>query len=143
VPTACFVDTAFWVALPWPRDPYHVRATAWRHYVNRQRIRLITPELVWWEFLNSLAAPKTRGGAASIWIRARQDKNLEILPASPESLDAAFKLYTSRSDKGWSFTDCHSFVAMQSHGLTAVLTTDLHFQQAGFDPLLRRDPPII
>ncbi|MDP7134637.1 MAG: PIN domain-containing protein, partial [Planctomycetota bacterium] len=45
-----------------------------------------------------------------------------------------------RLDKGWSLTDCVSFVVMQERGLVDALTTDLHFQQAGFRALLLQDP---
>ena len=40
-------------------------------------------------------------------------------------------------DKEWSLTDCTSFVVMQEEGLTDALTTDHHFEQAGFTVLLR------
>ena len=36
-----------------------------------------------------------------------------------------------------SLTDCFSFVLMQRLGLTEALTSDLHFEQAGFKALLR------
>jgi predicted nucleic acid-binding protein len=35
-------------------------------------------------------------------------------------------------DKGFSFTDCTSFVVMRELGLREALTTDRHFVQAGF-----------
>ena len=40
-------------------------------------------------------------------------------------------------DKGFSFTDCTSFVVMQELGLTRTLTTDHHFSQAGFETVPR------
>jgi len=40
-------------------------------------------------------------------------------------------------DKGWSLTDCASFVIMEDEGLPAALTHDHHFEQAGFQALLR------
>ena len=36
-------------------------------------------------------------------------------------------------DKGFSFTDCTSFVVMKELELTRALTTDHHFSQAGFE----------
>jgi predicted nucleic acid-binding protein len=41
------------------------------------------------------------------------------------------------SDKGWSLTDCSSFILMEQERLTAALTYDRHFTQAGFQILLR------
>lgn len=34
-------------------------------------------------------------------------------------------------DKGYSFTDCASFVVMKELGLGVALTTDRHFRQMG------------
>ena len=43
--------------------------------------------------------------------------------------------------KEWGLTDCVSFLVMQDRGLTDALTTDEHFQQAGFRALLREGSP--
>jgi uncharacterized protein len=40
-------------------------------------------------------------------------------------------------DKNFSFTDCTSFAVMRELRLRAVLTTDRHFRQAGFELLPR------
>ena len=50
---------------------------------------------------------------------------------------AAWQLWQSRPDKEWSLADCASFVVMQQRGLTEALTTDHHFEQAGFIRLLK------
>jgi uncharacterized protein len=49
----------------------------------------------------------------------------------------AWQLLAQRNDKLWSLVDCTSFVIMQREGLTEALTTEHHFAQAGFVPLLR------
>jgi hypothetical protein len=36
----------------------------------------------------------------------------------------------------------HLFEVMRTFALTQVLSHDHHFEQAGFDALLRRDPPM-
>jgi predicted nucleic acid-binding protein len=43
-------------------------------------------------------------------------------------------------DKDWSLTDCISFHLMRTKGITRALAYDEHFAQAGFEPLLRRQP---
>jgi len=51
-------------------------------------------------------------------------------------LNRALDLYGSRSDKEWGLTDCVSFVVMEEQGISLALSTDVHFKQAGFKPLL-------
>lgn len=46
---------------------------------------------------------------------------------------------TTRLDRGqepWSLVDCASFVLMEDRQITAALTSDHHFVQAGFRALL-------
>ena len=53
-------------------------------------------------------------------------------------LDAdAWHLLRSRQDKEWSLVDCASFVLMTRRGIQEALTTDHHFDQAGFVQLLK------
>jgi predicted nucleic acid-binding protein len=37
--------------------------------------------------------------------------------------------------------DCISFYLMDERGILRALACDIHFEQAGFQALLRRDPP--
>ena len=48
-----------------------------------------------------------------------------------------WQLLKNRQDKEWSLVDCVSFVLMQQRGMTETLTTDRHFDQAGFVRLLK------
>jgi uncharacterized protein len=62
---------------------------------------------------------------------------VEIVHIDP-ALDAeAWDLLKARADKEWSLVDCASFVIMQHRGITQALTTDHHFEQAGFVRLLK------
>jgi len=45
-------------------------------------------------------------------------------------------MYSNRLDKDWGMIDCISFVIMQERNLTEALTSDHHFEQAGFKVLL-------
>jgi uncharacterized protein len=65
-----------------------------------------------------------------------QDPAVEIVALSEEWYARAMRLYGERPDKEWGLTDCVSFVVMQERGLTEALTTDDHFRQAGYRPLL-------
>ncbi len=62
-----------------------------------------------------------------------------IVLLSEDLYARAFRLYRERADKEWGLTDCVSFVVMQERKISEALTTDEHFQQAGFHALLLED----
>lgn len=62
---------------------------------------------------------------------------IEIIGLSTDLYAEAFALYRGRPDKEWGLIDCASFVAMNARRMTAALTADEHFEQAGFRALLR------
>lgn len=57
---------------------------------------------------------------------------------TPERFKETRAFCLRHSDKAWSFTDCLSFVVMHTHDLREALTSDVHFEQAGFRILLKR-----
>ncbi len=60
-----------------------------------------------------------------------------IVWSSPEFFDRTRRFFLKHQDHGWSFTDCATFVLMREEGMRDALTTDKHFKQAGFVPLLQ------
>ena len=67
----------------------------------------------------------------------RANPRVTIVPFSDVLFDEGIELYRRRPDKGWSLTDCISFVVMTDEGLSESLTADRHFEQAGFVALLK------
>ena len=63
-----------------------------------------------------------------------------VSPSDDVRMDKALTLFEQRPDKEWSLCDCTSFVVMQELGITEALSTDHHFDQAGFTALLLREP---
>ncbi|MBI2805724.1 MAG: type II toxin-antitoxin system VapC family toxin [Planctomycetes bacterium] len=131
------VDTGYVLALVNPGDSLHQRARAWAGAITEP---LIVTEYVLWEIVNSLSLPVDRPKARAVVSSLRAASDCEVIPASGELFDAGLDLHARRPDKEWSLTDCISFVVMQRRGLTRALAHDHHFEQAGFEALLRRDP---
>ncbi len=65
-----------------------------------------------------------------------QNPDIDIVWVDEGLHRAAAALLLARIDKGYSLCDAVSFVVMQQRNLFEALTTDKHFEQAGFIRLL-------
>lgn len=83
-----------------------------------------------------MSDPRNRMEFVSTLRDLQANPQMRIVEADPQLFEEGVQLYASRSDKGWSLTDCISFVVMQREGITDALTGDHHFEQAGFVALL-------
>lgn len=63
---------------------------------------------------------------------------VEVMWVSRELHERGMQLLSERTDKGWSLCDAVSFVVMRDRRVNDSLTTDHHFDQAGFVRLLAR-----
>lgn len=130
-----FVDTSYLLALYNPKDQYHKRAVAVKGTITVKHKLWIT-EAVLTEIGNSWSRVGLREKACILIESCYKLSSVTVIPSSDVLFQKAFSLYRSRQDKDWSLTDCMSFVVMQENRLTEALTTDDHFQQAGFSALL-------
>jgi len=64
------------------------------------------------------------------------DADVEVVWVDLALHDQAMRLLQSQLDKAYSLCDAVSFLLMQQRGLLDALTTDHHFEQAGFRRLL-------
>ncbi|MGB9181400.1 MAG: PIN domain-containing protein [Pyrinomonadaceae bacterium] len=132
-----FLDAVYAIAVTVTNDQYHERAVALAWQMKAEGTRLITTRAVVLEIGNALSKMRYRQAAVGLLDALEQDALVEIVPTSEEVCQRAFRLYKNRSDKEWGLTDCISFIIMQDQNLTEALTADEHFQQAGFEALLR------
>ncbi len=65
-----------------------------------------------------------------------RDSEVELVWVDPALHDQAMTLLRSQHDKNYSLCDAVSFILMRGRGITDALTTDGHFEQAGFRRLL-------
>jgi predicted nucleic acid-binding protein len=131
------LDTGFFLALAQPRDALHPRAVRWAAVHPGP---FLVTESVLWETVNGLSAPADREKAHRLLARVRTTAGYDVVPATPELTAAALRLHAARPDKSWSLTDCATFEVMTRRALRQALAYDHHFEQAGFEALLRRDP---
>jgi predicted nucleic acid-binding protein len=124
-----FVDTFALIAWLNPRDHAHARVAA---YLDGFKGRLLTTEWVLVELADALSAPEARSTAVTFLKAVRADPLFDVVGFLPALYQAGFDLYAARPDKGWSLTDCISFVVMTDRQISEALTADRHFTQAGF-----------
>lgn len=134
-----FADTAGWANIVDPKQPYHALAAALYRQARQQRRNVITTNYVLTELVAVLTSPLRipRPSIVAFIEGLKASPYVEVVHVDV-SLDAqAWQLLTQRQDKAWSLVDCSSFVVMQHRGLAEALTTDHHFEQAGFVRLLK------
>jgi predicted nucleic acid-binding protein len=127
-----FVDTSYWVALAATHDQLHAQASQFNRELRSAE--LITSEFVILEFLNYFSE---RGAALRMYAAALVDgfersANIRIIPFSNDLYRRSRNKYVQFSDKGWSLTDCASFLIMEDLEIEEALAFDHHFRQAGF-----------
>jgi uncharacterized protein len=128
-----FAGSVYFFALLNARDRTHERAI---RYAAQAAIPILTTAWVLTEVADGLCDPASRPAVVRLWQTLKAAPDAEIIPPSPETFQQGFERYRLRADKDWSLTDCISFLVMEERGLTEALTTDRHFQQAGFITLL-------
>ncbi|HUT10033.1 MAG TPA: PIN domain-containing protein [Thermoguttaceae bacterium] len=131
---AVFADTSYYIALTNPRDEHHAAANACTESLDTT---LVTTAWVLVELANSLSRGKNRAAFLALLGDLETDDRVTIVPPTSETFRRGIDLYARRSDKEWSLTDCISFLVMEQLRITDALTTDYHFEQAGFRLLLK------
>ncbi len=128
-----FVDTGYILALVNAADQWHDAA---RDAALTTRSPFVTTEAVLVEIGNALARTRWRHLGIATLHDLRTDPDIEVVPVDSDLFARGLVLYSTRADKEWGLTDCISFAVMQERDLTEALTTDRHFEQAGFRKIL-------
>jgi hypothetical protein len=131
---AVFADTSFYLVILSPHDIAHASALQIGDRIERP---VLLSDFILLELGNALSGVRQRELFFRLVSHLRSHPNVRIIPASRDLLDRGLELFSHRADKEWSLTDCTSFVVMQDEQLTDALTTDRHFEQAGFTAMLR------
>lgn len=132
-----FADTGYWIALLNERDSLHHRAR--QLATTLIDVKIVTSEWVLVEVLNGVSSggPRLRSSATDAVHRLLAIDGTVIHGTVAGSFQSALALYRERPDKDWSLTDCTSFLIMEQFAIKSALTADHHFEQAGFDALLK------
>jgi len=135
-----FIDTSGWANLFIATESYHDQAKQWFSQSRQQHDQLITSNYVITElvalFHSPLRVPRSQ---LFQYIEALTTASYtNVIHIDSTIHDEAWQLLKNRSDKNWSLVDATSFVIMKKWKLSEALTTDHHFEQAGFIKILQK-----
>lgn len=134
---AVFIDTSAWLALINEADVDHSKARKIRNKLLESKRRFFITNYIVVEIANSLCKVRWRPYAVKLIKSIQASEYIEILEIDRNIYEEALDLYSGRTDKEWSLTDCASFVVMKQNGIQDAFTNDHHFEQAGFSILLK------
>lgn len=135
-----FVDTSGWASLFVRTKPFHADADRLMRRWRAEGATILTSNYVITELAALLTSPLRVPRPSQIRLLAtiRTSRWIEVVHIGSDLDEEAWELFRTRPDKSWSLVDCASFVLMNQRGLLEALTTDRHFEQAGFVRVLRR-----
>lgn len=129
-----FADTSGWANYFVRSEPFHSKSVDLMRGWYAQEIRVITTDYVLLELIALFTSP----------LRIPRFKQIQIIETIKNTpwvttihidqtrRDEAWDLLKVRQDKNWSWVDCASFVVMEQRHIADALTTDPHFEQAGY-----------
>ncbi len=137
--TELFADTSGWGNLVDASQPYHSLATAIYRAARQEGRKVITTNYVVAERVALMISPLRipRPTVIAFLESLRASPYVEVVHVDRLTDEQVWELFKSRPDKEWSWVDCASFVVMKQRGILEALTTDHHFEQAGFVRLLK------
>ncbi|TVP60190.1 MAG: PIN domain-containing protein [Nodularia sp. (in: Bacteria)] len=139
MPNKVFIDTSGWANLFVFTEYYHQQAKQWFEEARRQNLEMITTNYIVIELVALLNSPLRvpRSQLFKYVDAVRNAPYISLIHVDAAIDTAAWKLVKTREDKTWSLVDSTSFIVMQQFGIQQALTTDHHFEQAGFIRLLK------
>jgi len=134
-----FADTSGWGTLVDSIQPFHALAANIYREARLRSQKIVTTNYVLTEVVALFTSPlRVARPTIVAFIEGLKSSSFVEVAHVDEILDQdAWNLLRSRLDKQWSLIDCASFVLMQQRGITEALTSDHHFEQAGFIRLLK------
>lgn len=136
-----FLDTNGWLAILNASDSLHPAATSvWRE-INRLRRTIVLTDWIIAETGNGLAKTAARHAFFRAVDLVLTSNRVTVVYIDDTLLRNALALYDGRRDKDWGLTDCASFEIMRQMQISDALTSDHHFEQAGFTNLLHANRP--
>jgi uncharacterized protein len=137
--TELFFDTTSWANLIDISQPFHSLSATTYQNACFQKHKIITTSYIVAELVALLASPLRipRPKAIAFIQSLKTSPYIEVIHIIKEIDRKAWELLINRLDKEWSLVDCSCFIVMRERKISESLTSDHHFEQAGFIRLLK------
>ncbi|MBF0234316.1 MAG: type II toxin-antitoxin system VapC family toxin [Desulfamplus sp.] len=132
-----FVDTSALIAIGNKRDAFHIKAVNVKNYLHQNNIHFVTTSGILLEFGNAFSPVNLRYTYVKMIEAITYSKKWNSVYIDNQIFNSAFELYKQMQDKSWGIVDCTSFIVARNMGIDEIFTTDHHFEQAGFQILLK------
>ncbi len=126
-----FLDTGYVVALEDADDENHQEAR--EHFDGLVSMPILTTtSYVLDEVVTFFNVHSQHAKVVEVGERLLVSPSVKMVHVGEDLLRRGFGLLRDRPDKGYSLTDCVSFVLMRERGISVALAFDRHFEQEGF-----------
>ncbi len=134
-----FADTSGWGNLVDANQPFHSLTANIYRKSRQQAVIVVTTNYIVAELIALLTSPLkiSRPNIIAFIDGLKSSPYVKVIHVDNSVDQDAWQLLKTRLDKDWSLVDCASFVVMQQRGISNALTSDHHFEQAGFVRLLK------
>lgn len=132
-----FVDTVALIALGNQRDDLHKQTREIQKQLAILPVQFITTNLIIAEFCNAFSSIKLRQVATEMVEGILKSQRWQYVHINEHLMQQSYVLYKGMTDKNWGLVDCSSIVIAQQMQIEEIFTADHHFEQAGFQILLK------
>ncbi len=143
-PNSIFVDTAGWACLLLSGDVHnklaaHYYSSAYREAQRSKFPTIVTSNYVLSELVAVITSRKIelRQSAIKFVNILQSEVHVTVIHIDKDTDQLGWDKLKMYTDKHWSLVDATSFILMERLMIKNALTTDVHFDQAGFERLLR------
>jgi len=128
---AVFLDTGYLLALELSHDQHH--RAALKHWRSLKKpLLLATTSYVFDEVVTYFNSRGYHAKAVEVGNRLLTSPSVQFVQVDDGLFRECWQYFQQHQDKGYSLTDCASFVVMKRLKIETAFAFDRHFVQAGF-----------
>ncbi len=135
---AVFMDTSAIVALFDKRDEHHSEAKALLEVIKKKRTKLLLSDYVFDESITTAMSNVGHDTAVKVGEFILGSHIVEFVWLNTSLKMKAWDYFKRHSDKGYSFTDCTSFMLMKEKKINDYFAFDDDFNRVGFSDYSKR-----